>query len=76
MEHLTLAPIIPAAAPLVTAVAATCRLVLEPLLCIELLLSGSEHEVISAFLTYEGFVFKSHSSTISLKKNLTFHPPN
>ena len=69
MEHLTLAAVlITTAATLVTAVTAACRLVLKALLCIELLLSGREYEVVAAFLAYECLVFKCHSSTISLEK--------
>ena len=69
MEHLTLAAVlITTAATLVTAVTAACRLVLKALLCIELLLTGREHEVVAAFLAYECLVFKCHSSTISLEK--------
>ena len=70
MEHLTLtAPLVTSTTTLVAAVTAACRLILKALLCVELLLTGCEHEVISAFLAYECLVFKCHSSTISLEKN-------
>mgnify|MGYP006873112650 CR=1 FL=1 len=36
---------------------AALRLVLEPTLCIELLLTGGEHELIAAFLAHKGLVF-------------------
>ena len=49
----------------VTAGLAALGLVLEAALGVELLLTGSEHELLATFLAYECLVFK-HDNTLSL----------
>ena len=69
LEHRALTVVaIMAAASLSAAVAAANRIIFKPFLLVELLLTCGEHEVLAALFAYEGFVFKSHSSTISLEK--------
>ena len=49
----------------VTAGLAALGLILETTLSVELLLAGSEHELVAAFLTYQSLVFV-HCVTLSL----------
>ena len=52
LEHLALLTAITAAAALVAAVTAACRLILEPLLGIEFLLTGGESELLATLFAY------------------------
>ena len=47
---------------------ASLGLVLEALLCIELLLTGSEHEVVAAILAFQRFVLKHFPLPFWIKK--------
>ena len=52
----------------VAACLASLGLVLEALLCIELLLTGSEHEVVAAILAFQRFVLKHFPLPFWIKK--------
>ena len=52
LEHLALLTAIAAAAALVAAITAACRLILEPLLSIEFLLTGGESELLATLFAY------------------------
>jgi len=52
LEHLALLTAITAAAALVAAVTATCRLILETLLGVEFLFTSGESELLATFLAY------------------------
>ena len=60
--HLTLLSAITIPAALVTAVPATGRLVLKPLLGIEFLLTCTENKFLAAILAYQRLVFESHEN--------------
>ena len=57
---MTEVPTITTTTTLVTAVAATCRLILKTLLCVEFLLTSGENELVAALFAYQCLVFESH----------------